>query len=1058
MSLVLKDRVLETCTSPGTGTITLLGAVTGYQAFSVVGNGNTCYYAIADQNGANWECGIGTYSSGTLARTTVLSSSNAGSLTNFSTGTQNVFLTYPSERSVNLSSAALTSGRVTYATTDGLLTDSANLVFTGTNLGVGTSSPSDLLTVQGTIRTTDGTNYAQFANNFLRSYASGTFYFDEAVVGQSFVWRTSSASSLDTTALTLTSSGNLGLGVTPSPFSSGRTVLEIGGSTTGNIAFNGNATNGYQIWCNSYFNSGNFYYANGLATNFGSGGGTFFWNLAPNNTSGAGAVATFTRAMTLDASGNLGIGTTSPAAKLQVNAATDTIKTLGTSYNQQIYDCSAGFSQAVWQYIGTSRALVGANSIGMFVNTAGDSTAPIVFGTGSGSTERMRIDSSGNLGLGVTPSAWDTTAYIAMQLPSGGSLAGYKPNNVPILQLSSNWYYDNANKYVITGLASQYTQAAGIHSWSNAPSGSPGGTITFTQAMTLDTNGFLSIGTTSAFTRLTTSQSPGSAGQVNGQIAMTHAGATTAYFISTIRGAATNEPEGLTFKENATERMRISSTGTLSLSKVNGSAIIRREVAQGSYGLIVQGNAADTIDDTNPGASITIGGGPLTDTYEGNITIIAYGAVSGTGNRNAIEFRNRSGVNTTTERMRIDYLGNVGIGTTSPGSILHISAPDPSLRIQANTASGVHYANIDFYTPSGANVATIGTSPYGGNAAVYNRVGAGWYFTWEISGTAKMTLQSSGRLSVGNTTDYGGIILTPPPDPWGEGFIINPASNGYSGVYLRVEGATGSSYTGTWVLAKNSSAATGGETLNIAKESLTASTNFTNTSAMCWTTGGNTLVGFNMQIGSTTSLYASGKLQITSGKAIINSTDSSYTQLQIGNPTSGGEAGVTYISGATGYGPGPTSVNGDTYIWAAGAGVYGLSGDNWAIGNKSPNSYVAKIAYNSTSWTFSSDERLKDLDGEITNAIDKVSGLRAVYYTWKNDEAKKRKVGLIAQYVLKVLPEAVDKPEQETSEKGYTNYLGLGMSDVVPLLVAAIKEQQALIESLTTRLTALENK
>lgn len=58
MALVLKDRVLETCTSPGTGTITLLGAVTGYQAFSTVGNGNTCYYAIADQNGANWEVGI----------------------------------------------------------------------------------------------------------------------------------------------------------------------------------------------------------------------------------------------------------------------------------------------------------------------------------------------------------------------------------------------------------------------------------------------------------------------------------------------------------------------------------------------------------------------------------------------------------------------------------------------------------------------------------------------------------------------------------------------------------------------------------------------------------------------------------------------------------------------------------------------------------------------------------------------------------------------------------------------------------------------------------------
>jgi len=102
MALVLKDRVKETANSPGTGTVTLLGASTGYQAFSVVGNGNTCYYCIADSSGANWEVGIGTYtlSGTTLARTTVLSSSNGGSLTNFSSGVQDVFVTYPSEKGV----------------------------------------------------------------------------------------------------------------------------------------------------------------------------------------------------------------------------------------------------------------------------------------------------------------------------------------------------------------------------------------------------------------------------------------------------------------------------------------------------------------------------------------------------------------------------------------------------------------------------------------------------------------------------------------------------------------------------------------------------------------------------------------------------------------------------------------------------------------------------------------------------------------------------------------------------------------------------------------------
>lgn len=109
MALVVADRVRETCSAPGTGTVTLLGAATGYQAFSVIGNGNTTYYTIADQTGANWEVGIGTYTSSgtTLSRDTVLASSNGGSKTNFSSGTQDVFVTYPSEQSVYVSGSSI---------------------------------------------------------------------------------------------------------------------------------------------------------------------------------------------------------------------------------------------------------------------------------------------------------------------------------------------------------------------------------------------------------------------------------------------------------------------------------------------------------------------------------------------------------------------------------------------------------------------------------------------------------------------------------------------------------------------------------------------------------------------------------------------------------------------------------------------------------------------------------------------------------------------------------------------------------------------------------------
>ena len=102
MALVLADRVKETTTTTGTGTVTLLGASTGFQSFAVIGDANTTYYAIVAQTGTEWEVGIGTYASSgtTLARTVVLSSSNSGSAVNFSAGTKDVFVTYPSERAV----------------------------------------------------------------------------------------------------------------------------------------------------------------------------------------------------------------------------------------------------------------------------------------------------------------------------------------------------------------------------------------------------------------------------------------------------------------------------------------------------------------------------------------------------------------------------------------------------------------------------------------------------------------------------------------------------------------------------------------------------------------------------------------------------------------------------------------------------------------------------------------------------------------------------------------------------------------------------------------------
>jgi hypothetical protein len=102
MALVVKDRVKETTTTTGTGTYTLAGAVTGFQSFAVVGNGNSTYYTVTD--GTNWEVGVGTYTSSgtTLSRDTILASSNSGSAVNWGAGSKDVFLTYPAEKAVTV--------------------------------------------------------------------------------------------------------------------------------------------------------------------------------------------------------------------------------------------------------------------------------------------------------------------------------------------------------------------------------------------------------------------------------------------------------------------------------------------------------------------------------------------------------------------------------------------------------------------------------------------------------------------------------------------------------------------------------------------------------------------------------------------------------------------------------------------------------------------------------------------------------------------------------------------------------------------------------------------
>ena len=142
MALVLKDRVKETTTTAGTGTVTLAGAAAGFQSFAAVGNGNQTFYAIVDSATGDWEVGVGTYTSSgtTLSRTTVVSSSNAGSLVPFGGGSKDVFVTYPSSRAVYLDAAG---SAVTTLDIGTLGTSTANITTANITAGTITTPPTN---------------------------------------------------------------------------------------------------------------------------------------------------------------------------------------------------------------------------------------------------------------------------------------------------------------------------------------------------------------------------------------------------------------------------------------------------------------------------------------------------------------------------------------------------------------------------------------------------------------------------------------------------------------------------------------------------------------------------------------------------------------------------------------------------------------------------------------------------------------------------------------------------------------------------------------------------
>jgi len=428
-------------------------------------------------------------------------------------------------------------------------------------------------------------------------------------------------------------------------------------------------------------------------------------------------------AITIDSSENVGIGAGSPAAKAHIyDATTDAVLYIDSA---NVNGSHARFlaSGSVKHFVGSG----GGFGLGDVDDFAIRSFDNLIFATNNSSTERMRISSTGNVGIGVVPSAFllPNGSTGALQLQSGGLLSAYNTSTY----LSQNWYYNAGEKYIANGSASRYAQTGAEHVWSSAGNNTSGAGagLSWQDRMRIDSSGNVGIGTSSPDTLL----------HVNGQAKFENnvtLNETTPALIA---------PSGdLRIFTGGSESMRIDSSGFLLVGRTSASF-------GSDTGLVLR---------------------PNNDSY-----IIANHSPSLTMRRNssdgAIAQFYRDGTN----------VGNIGtaggdltVGTGNAALRFNDGAP-AIYTVNASTAAVVD-ASIDLGAPTArfkdlylSGIANIGSwLRFGGGSNYYVHSDNANYLRFGTAGSERMRIDSSGNLLVGTTSAgtqaAGGVAIVPASD------------------------------------------------------------------------------------------------------------------------------------------------------------------------------------------------------------------------------------------------------------------------------------------------------
>lgn len=350
--------------------------------------------------------------------------------------------------------------------------------------------------------------------------------------------------------------------------------------------------------------------------------------------------------------GNVGISTDAPAVKLDVR---------GDGLIQRLQSVTSTDAYLRFEGTGTTSPFIGiVGGVGSFGNVDAN---PITFKTNA--LERMRIDAAGNLGLGVTPSAWGVGGK-AIEFGTGNAIFSGSVG-FSAFYLTNNAYFDGTSWiYKNTQTSTLYAQNFGYHQWFRAPSGTAGNPITFTQAMTLDTSGNLSVGSVTG-NRAGVDQGISVEGATTSILESNVNGSRAGYLYSdattTVVGEFRSAP--LSFRTGNDERLRISATGTIFIPGVT-TETKSVEIGTGRTGDGI--SHIDLVGDAtygDYGARFIRNGGPDANTQ------IQHRGTGGlrleTAEAAPIVFST-----TSIEQMAISANGNVGIGTTAPGQKLEV--------------------------------------------------------------------------------------------------------------------------------------------------------------------------------------------------------------------------------------------------------------------------------------------------------------------------------------------------------------------------------------------------